>query len=169
MTEMRTWTTIDNKAEWGEGEWADEPDVAAWVDEATGLPCLARRADVGVWCGYVGVPPQHPYHKRSMDQAANLQAHGYPITWASDDLGEDMAALGLPADHWWFAFDCGHKGDYPPYFIHLMRDKESAQLLARGATYRNLDYAREQCALLAAQLGPAPAPKKKGAQRVKSG
>jgi hypothetical protein len=44
------------RAEWGEGEWNNEPDKVQWQDEETGLPCLVVRSPMGGnWCGYVGV------------------------------------------------------------------------------------------------------------------
>jgi hypothetical protein len=38
--------------------WETEPDRLDF--EADGLPCAMRRNDYGVWCGYVGVGPEHP-------------------------------------------------------------------------------------------------------------
>lgn len=43
--------------------WIDEPDRVFWHDESTGLPCLARRGTSGSWCGYVAVPPEHPWYQ----------------------------------------------------------------------------------------------------------
>lgn len=38
--------------------WENEPDSLTF--EAEGLPCAMRRGVYGVWCGYVGVGPEHP-------------------------------------------------------------------------------------------------------------
>lgn len=51
--------TID-KSKWGKGPWQKEPDRMEW--EHKGLPCLIVRGPVGAWCGYVAVPPSHPWH-----------------------------------------------------------------------------------------------------------
>lgn len=51
----------EEKLLWGNGAWVDEPDKAQWRDEATGLPCLLVRNQLGALCGYVGVYPDHPY------------------------------------------------------------------------------------------------------------
>jgi hypothetical protein len=48
------------KAEWGRGEWNNEPDKVQYVDVATNLDCLILRGPVGALCGYVGVPETHP-------------------------------------------------------------------------------------------------------------
>jgi hypothetical protein len=55
------WRTVD-KSTWGEGEWQREPDKKQWQDAETGLPCLIVRNNGGALCGYVGVPPGHPWH-----------------------------------------------------------------------------------------------------------
>ena len=58
---MKQWTNVD-KTGWGDGPWTDEPDKMQWIDEATGLDCLIVRGPMGALCGYVGVPPEHPWH-----------------------------------------------------------------------------------------------------------
>lgn len=44
-----------DKSKWGEGEWQNEPDKIQWIDEKTGIDCLAVRPNHGSWCGYAGV------------------------------------------------------------------------------------------------------------------
>lgn len=48
------------KAEWGPGEWQDEPDKVVWMTEA-GYHALALRVEMGNWCGYVVLPSNHPW------------------------------------------------------------------------------------------------------------
>src|SRR5947207_1159298 len=55
------------KSEWGPGEWQDEPDRLEWR-HTSGLPCLIVRNHMGSLCGYVGVPPAHPFYMRHYDQ-----------------------------------------------------------------------------------------------------
>jgi hypothetical protein len=38
--------------------WESEPDSLDF--EADGLPCAMRRGLHGIWCGYVGIDPEHP-------------------------------------------------------------------------------------------------------------
>jgi hypothetical protein len=40
------------------GPWDTEPDTLDF--EAEGLPCAMRRNHHRVWCGYVGIGPEHP-------------------------------------------------------------------------------------------------------------
>ena len=58
------WRSLD-KSTWGRGPWQQEPDKKQWVDAATGLPCLIVRNHGGALCGYVGVPPGHPWHGKA--------------------------------------------------------------------------------------------------------
>jgi hypothetical protein len=48
------------KETWARGPWDTEPDRLEF--EAEGFPCLMVRNKSGAWCGYVGVPPTHPWH-----------------------------------------------------------------------------------------------------------
>jgi len=120
-----------NKNEWGPGEWQHEPDEMLWKDEITGLPCAIRRSDsIGVLCGYVGVPKNHPYYHAYSSICVGLSVHG-GITFAGN-LYDDY-------DIWWIGFDCGQPGDYSPR-------------LKMGGKYRNFSYARQQVFNLAKQL-----------------
>lgn len=76
--DTKAYTTIDRAAlGWPSGEWDSEPDKLQWPDEATGLPCLAvRHASLGHWCGYVGVPPEHPWAGHTYDSDVEVDVHG---------------------------------------------------------------------------------------------
>ena len=63
---------IEDKAGWGAGPWVDEPDRVTWWEGD--LPCLLRRAPLGVWCGYVGISEGHPLYERGYsDTVPELQ------------------------------------------------------------------------------------------------
>lgn len=107
--------TVD-KSEWPRGEWDDEPDKVQWPDPATGLPCIARRAMRGNWCGYVGVAPGHPLHGRDYDSVGeHIECHGgltfaeacEPNAHAARDICH-LADAGEPEHVHWFGFDCAH-------------------------------------------------------------
>ena len=145
-----TWTNID-KSSWPRGIWDAEPDKVQWQDEATGLPCIAKRVPYsGHWCGYVGVPPTHPFYEKDYDEVDDVECHG-GLTFASScqegEPGETICyvpAPGEPDDIWWLGFDCAHWSDYQPAMEQFGR-------LPAG-TYRTLAYVKDQCASLAAQL-----------------
>lgn len=160
------WKNID-KAEWERGAWDSEPDKVQWPDEATGLPCLAKRhPSSGHWCGYVGVPEGHPAFGKGYDDVrvkdedgndASPDVHG-GLTYADKcDLRENeaegichVAEPGEP-EVWWLGFDCAHSGDVSPANIKRYREWG----LGRSSyheTYKPLSYVKNQCAELARQL-----------------
>jgi hypothetical protein len=140
---------------WPAGPWDNEPDKMQWPDAATGLPCLAVRNAVGAWCGYVGVPPGHAYHGMHYDDV-NCSVHG-GLTFAdacqpTADESADICHVpspGEPHNVWWLGFDCGHCMDVAPSMLIRM---SVLGLPGYEQTYRTLDYVRNECAGLAAQL-----------------
>ncbi|MGH9001500.1 MAG: hypothetical protein ACRDYV_00060 [Acidimicrobiia bacterium] len=171
-----TWATHD-KSGWGPGPWQAEPDKVHWTDPDTTLDCLAVRNRFGAWCGYVGVPPGHPWHGRDYDDVP-ADVH-YGLTYAATCQegaaeGEGIChvpAPGRPVDVWWLGFDCAHAFDYSPALDALRQratagpalfDPDTAAALDRmGArtVYRDLGYVVAECTHLAAQAAQAlPAP-----------
>src|SRR6187399_997358 len=104
------------KSEWGPGPWQGEPDRIEWR-HASGLPCLIVRNHMGSLCGYVGVPPEHPFYRQHYDSPVteNIHAHG-GLTYS--DLCQGLICHkpepGEERDIWWFGFDCGHYQDVSP-------------------------------------------------------
>lgn len=146
-----TETWID-RSTWPSGPWDDEPDRIEWRDPETGLPCLARRhVRAGHWCGYVALPPGHPWHGSCPD--LDVEVHG-GVTYAGpcDEHGDarervcHVARPGEPDDVWWLGFDFAHCTDLQPWLLGLDPD-----LVLPGTTYRTLDYVRAECASVAAQ------------------
>lgn len=140
---METWNDprID-RSTWGEGPWDGEPDVAEWIDGATGYLCFARRGsgDLGSWCGYVAVPPEHPLYGVDYDDV-QVEAHG-GLTFS-----EEWQRFGLYV----FGFDCAHSGDLIPGLFRF-RELFGDTLPNPPGTYRTLDFVRAECTALAAQL-----------------
>ncbi len=140
----------DEKLEaFGEGPWLDEPDQIEWVDPDSGLPCTVRRNDMGNLLGYVDVWPNHPAWGETDYDSVPVQVHG-GLTYA----GSSSAGAG-----WWrFGFDAGHGWDIIPRSDKMLRD--SGPLAGRPlrdyqdeqVTYKGVDFMKEQCAQLAAQL-----------------
>ena len=145
---MQTWEN-GAKNELPYGPWSSEPDKMHWIDEVTGLDCLAvRNAVMGHWCGYVGVGPEHRLYRHNY-QEVDVMVHGgltfSDVCQDSDDPAKGVchrAALGRPEHVWWFGFDCAHFGDLLPGLDH-------------GGQYRSIDYVRHECGSLATQLGGA--------------
>lgn len=151
----------------------DTIDTLQWNDPATGLPCAARAISfAGIWCGYVGVPPSHPWYRKHFNDIPDIRVHGglsysdeLPLEAQVAMVAETTAGaevLDRPEikgagstgnaasthakqgnDHiWWFGFDCAHCFDVMPALGIAFPD----------STYKDFNYIKEQCALLAAQL-----------------
>jgi hypothetical protein len=161
--------TIDDKAPWGEGPWVDEPDRIQYQDEATGFPCLIRRAPVtGALCGYVGVPEDHPWHGKHYDEV-DADVHG-GLTYADIGDGDEEHGIchvpdpGEPDRLWWLGFDCAHVGDACPAMDsrhHRLIGGMSAPMGGPGlgrpgfGTYRDVAYVKGEIARLARQAREA--------------
>jgi hypothetical protein len=176
IMKIQEWTFID-KSDWGEGQWQREPDKMQWPDPETGLPCLAlRHPTFGNWCGYVGVPPEHPFHGRAYYACSlpekceddgeycehsierELDPHG-GVTFADSCVEEDkehgichVPDQGEPDDIWWFGFDCAHLDDASPGRRAMDRKYGIPSTVFGANVYRDLQYVRQECAAMARQL-----------------
>ncbi len=110
---------------------------------------------IGYRCGYVRIPPAHPWHGVDYDAVRTLD-DGYPdvhggLTFACPDT---HCGKGGPDDAWWLGFDCAHSGDAP--------DPDLPGYSARyhigydGDTVRSTEYVRAECLNLIAQAAELP-------------
>jgi hypothetical protein len=144
---------ILDRTSWKRGEWDKEPDKIQYEDEATGLPCLIVRNHFGALCGYVGVSFGHPYYGKDYHEI-DLEVHG-GLTYSEfcqEKEGESggichIPEPGEPAKVWWLDFDCAHAWDVIPSFHN--------ECLLYGSTYKNIDFVKEEIALLARQVKEA--------------
>lgn len=151
---IRVWNTQD-KSDWGQGPWQNEPDKAQWIDDDSNLDCLIVRNHSGALCGYVGVPESHPFYEKHYHDTDTLAAHG-GITFAdfcADDGDEarNICHTGQVANAkvWWFGFDCAHACDLSP---KVLKDFPDLRPLFGHDVYRDFDYVKAECRKLAAQL-----------------
>lgn len=105
-----------DKSRFPPGPWMNEPDRVEW--RRGNLILLAvRQKSHGAWCGYVGVPPGHPWHgkKYSAEGVRAADVHG-GLTYSDACHGPvcHVPAPGEPDSVWWLGFDCVHAGDYAP-------------------------------------------------------
>ena len=146
-------TLARNRATWPKGPWTNEPDRVEWKTKA-GLPALIVRNPVmGNLCGYVAVPPGHPWHGRHYGDGIEVAVHG-GLTYG-DECADHICHVpepGEPDDVWWLGFDCGHAGDAMPglsLYPALRATKDA------GYTYKDIDYVRDECERLAEQASRA--------------
>lgn len=134
-----------NGKPFADGAWQAEPDRIEW--QAHGFTCLASRNRMGAWCGYVAVPPGHPWHGKHYD-AVPAEVHG-GLTYAEacNGLICHEPAPGESDDVWWLGFDCAHSGDHIP----AMDEYRYRFLGGPSDTYRDANYIRAETERLAEQ------------------
>lgn len=161
MQAVETWL---DKSEYGDGPWQHEPDRIEW--RAHGLPCLMLRNErFGNWCGYVGVPPGHPWHGLNAGEygdGVDLDVHG-GVTFVGRCMQDErpprervchVPQPGESGDVWWFGFDCHHFTDYAPLFAARERRifGDRTHVFNDGTTYRTAEYVRAEVERLGVQL-----------------
>jgi len=148
---MKATKKIDRTG-WAPGPWDDEPDRDERIVD--GYHCLAVRAHHGAWCGYVAVPPGHPWHGVDYSDLPDYgpDVHG-GLTYASECYGQvcHVPAPGEPDNVWWLGFDCHHYLDRAPGSESTMRNIGCPERVPVGA-YRTLDYVRGECDRLVAAV-----------------
>ncbi len=125
---------------YGEGPWVDEPDKRVW--QAHGFTCdAARELQSGHWCGYVHLPPGHPWYGHPYIGFSLLIEGERAITHAAEEDG-----------HWVIGFHCAHDGDYPPGLMTLLNRvaKHESKLFPREG-YRDLAYVQRATEHIAEQ------------------
>src|ERR1700742_655501 len=93
--------------------WTTEPNRLEF--ENKGFPCLINRnTNMGFLCGYVAVPPEHPWHGKHYDDI-EAEVHG-GLTYSDSCQGEiyHVPKEGQSDNVWWLGFDCGHAFDLIP-------------------------------------------------------
>ncbi len=99
--------------------------------EHVGYRCSNMRSFTGNWCGYVDVPPEHPWASLDAD-AVPADVHG-GLTWK--EVLDDAPLVR-------FGFDCGHHGDWQPMM----------PMTRQFGVYRTLGFAKEWTMRLAEQF-----------------
>jgi hypothetical protein len=133
-----------DKASWGTGPWQDEPDRLEW--KHVGLNCLIVRQHLGVLCGYVGVPTEHPAYGQDYGDV-DVSVHG-GLTYSEICQGPicHVPQSGETEQIWWLGFDCAHAWDLVPSLA------KQSPVLASIGTYRTIEFVTEQVNRLAEQL-----------------
>lgn len=153
MTATKSYRLHD-RSNWKSGPWDTEPDHVQWIDRDSWYPCIAHRQEDGYWCGYVGVPPSHPYygHKYDKEGLVQIEVHG-GLTYSApcNELICHTPRQGEQDHAYWFGFDCSHYGDL--MHVPLKVDTHNRYSINwKTAVYRDLAYVRAECMNLAKQL-----------------
>lgn len=135
------------KKSWGNGKWLSEPDLVAWIDEKTMLPCMIYRNSLGALCGYVGVREESCLYEEDMYSQvfSEISAHG-GLTFTGT---LDKATVSEFVGTWWIGFDCAHAGDFVPGFPRAFREFGGD---VSESNYRDIHYVSEQVRALSEQI-----------------
>lgn len=123
--------------------WENEPDHVNF--RSHNFPCILHRNHMGAWCGYVGVPSNHPWYRKGYDEV-NAEVHG-GLTYANECQG-DICHVPDPGESdevWWLGFDCAHAMDICPAHTSWW------PLIENRATYKTMEYAKQETESLAEQ------------------
>ena len=74
--------------------------LKTWFSELSGYACRVAKGPVGALCGYVIVPPGHPWHGCDYGDEP-VAGHIYDLTYSGNMFKQDVVG-------WAFGFDHGH-------------------------------------------------------------
>jgi len=126
------------------------PEILLTKGEAYGFQWEVTSNRIGYRCGYVRVPPGHPWHGKDYDSLEpHPEVHG-GLTFAEADTD---CGKGGDDNAWWVGFDCAHFGDAPDPDL-----PGSEAMLRHGlshGTIKTTEYVSEECRNLARQAQDA--------------
>jgi hypothetical protein len=127
------------------GEWDTEPDQCTWIDSATGYVCEVRRdKEKGYWGGCIRLPQDHAL---SLNYEIIYETRFEELRLISSYLDSVSYYMSESDNHIWIGFDYHSTDDILPC------GEDRFNLCSKmGATYKNLQYVKDTCALLAKQL-----------------
>lgn len=127
----------------------ERPSAVLAEGEHLGFEWAVVHNDMGHRCGYIKVPPGHPWYGKGYDEP-EVSVHG-GLTFARSDVPCDK---GGPDDGYWFGFDCAHCDDAPD--PDLPRDSNiPLHFLSHGGVVRSQAYVESQCRHLCEQAAAA--------------
>lgn len=129
------------RAEIPQGAWSNEPDRVEFTHE--GFACLIQRGPLMAWCGYVGLPPEHPFYGKNyqdIDGDENdIPSHG-GLTYSEPCHGTVCHKTETADRLWWLGFDCGHAGDLIPGMLKYDLPSFNNLTFFQADKYRNQYY-----------------------------
>lgn len=130
----------------------DHPDRILARGEFCGFEWIVTHNDMGYRCGYVKLPPNHPWFNMEMERI-DVSIHG-GITFAEKDV---PCGKGGPDDGYWIGFDCAHFGDLPDPELPNGGNIPLLPPISYG-TVKSQKYAESECFSLCEQAKLAAKP-----------
>jgi hypothetical protein len=134
------------------------PEVLLAKGEAYGFQWEVTSNRMGYRCGYVRVPPGHPWHGKDYSDVGTadggyIEVHG-GLTFAAPDTD---CGKGGADNAWWVGFDCAHYGDAPD--PDLPGSETMLKFGLDHGTVKTTEYVSEECRNLARQAQDANFPR----------
>lgn len=95
---------------------------------------------LGFRCGYVRVPPGHPWHGKGYHDV-DAEVHG-GLSFAEAD---EHCGKGGPDDAWWLGFDCAHAFDAPDPSLPGYPYSPDYPVIGSYGTIRTTGYVSDEC------------------------
>ncbi len=129
-----------------DGPWHAEPDRVEL--EHGGIPCLLLRGPRGAWCGYVGLPANHPW------TAIDLIGQGGPwdrcrVTYQHSRPPSDEPPPRTVDGAQWIGFACSEEGDLALDVLTLGLRFDMHLRSQEREIYRELAFAEHEVRRLA--------------------
>lgn len=140
------------RADWGDGEWVEEPDYALF--EHCGFQCEVQRAFIldgdflrlGYLSGYITIPIKHPWKEKEKAKEECVVHQG--VTFHR--LFGDECKMG---------FDCAQLWDVIPSMKHILKkNKETydlepffSRIKEFAPSYKTFPFCIEECKIMAEQ------------------
>lgn len=158
MIQKHLKSSQEKLANFGYGEWVEEPDDVEF--EHLGIRCRILRNFSGSLCGYSEVPKGHPWY--GMDyMKVPVEVHcglTFGEEWVLEDKIKDSSG-------YWIGFDCAHANDIVPTCERTIVEvrtrmsqrhpwlKDYVPLFQR--TYKNINFCVQECKSMAEQINKA--------------
>jgi hypothetical protein len=127
-------------------QWETEPDSENIAAGDLYPRHIRRVPGIGHLCGYIALPPEHPwsiigdYDGIECSVHGGLTYHRGPRVVTSTQLDDFFGADFAPQGWHVFGFDCSHYGDRRPLAV-----------FGGDGEYRTIEYVRDQLVSLALQ------------------
>lgn len=128
----------------------NHPEVLLAKGEAYGFQWEVTSNRMGYRCGYVRIPPGHPWHGKTYWDIDPEVHGGLTFTEADTDCGK-----GGADNAWWVGFDCAHYMDAPDPSLPGSEIMLRHGLNFPGGTIKTTEYVSAECRNLALQAQAA--------------
>lgn len=130
----------------------DDPTRVLAMGVEIGYQWVVTHNGMGYRCGYVRIPPGHPWHGKDYDDVEPYPAVHGGLTFAEPDVACDKEG---DDNAWWLGFDCAHAGDAPDPTLPTHVDRIPWDDFQRGGVMCHQAYVETDCKRLCYQAEAA--------------